>query len=152
MGLKDLLLGNGVVTLKNNYSSMSVIRGTLEKKYFIRVIEESTYHMKCKMMRSARLFGGPVLFPNPTLTIDLRYTDQGATITYSFEWPDYYVAFAASISIALSFALWRGNGNISAIVHEGLKEFIFILCFSVLCVFIDNRWFTSKVRSILATI
>ncbi len=151
MVLKDLFLGNGVVTLAHSYFSMGVIRGALEKNHAIEIIEESTYHMKCRILPSYRVFTRSMPVWSSILAIDLKYSDNGVSISYSFRWPEYYfgVAVALIMVFSLSLQLIHINHNIQDTVYTGIQEFLIVLCVVTFVIFCRNRVFAWQIRGIL---
>jgi hypothetical protein len=101
-------------------------------------LEESAAHFKCKIIRYARLYGAPIIFPNPTLTLEIKRESEKNILHYDFQWPEYYlVAFIAALA-----------GIISRNVLLSLVVFAF---FGSL-VFLDTKWVSSRIRKIISNI
>ncbi len=154
MELKDLFWGNGVVTLPDSYFPIGVIRGALEKNHAIEVIEESTYHMTCRVLPSYKIFNRSMPVWNAVLAIDLNYSDKGMSIRYSFRWPEYYlgIAIAFIMVFSLSLQLIQINHDIQYTIYTGIKEFLIVLCVVTFVIFLRNRVFAWQIRGILENV
>lgn len=147
MSVRDFLHGCGEIDLKGGFASTRLVTDTLKRTFRIRVLEESPSHVKCKIIRFARLYGFPVLFPNPTLDIAWASRAESRVINYCLTCYDYYViaslAFVFGISCStLEHTLW-------AALKMGLFGVAMVLLIFGGLVFIDTKYLVHRIRKTL---
>ena len=91
MSAPDFITGNGKVILKDKFISVRLVEAALEKEFRLKVIEQSPKFIKFKIVRFARIYGAPAIWPSASLSIVID--NENDTINYKFYWPDYYVLF-----------------------------------------------------------
>lgn len=134
----NFITGSGSLIFGDRFVSIRLIKEALLKKYRLAILEESATHFKCKVIRYARLYGAPIIFPNPTLTLDIKRESQTNILHYDFHWPEYYlVAFLAVLT---------------GITLKDVVLFLFVLVFFGGLVFLDSKWVSSRIRQIISNI
>ena len=134
MSFFNFLTGNDQVNLSDKFLSPRLVKDAIGKKFNIRIIEERPDYIKFRIIRFARLYGAPFIWPQAS--IEVCIDNENDTLIYKFFWPEY---FALIIPFILFFA-----------VGEKVKEFfsfyIFALIFFCSIMFLDTKWVSSRVR------
>ena len=146
MSFRDFFHGSGKITFKNQFLSLRLIKEKLEKKFTIRILEESSSGFKCKVVRLWRLYGFPVFFPNPTLEISFKNENQESTIYYIVTCYDYYIVAISALLLLILFP--KGATLIEAIKERLPLSLIWLLFYGTL-VFIDTKYFETVVKYIV---
>ena len=134
----NFITGSGSLIYDDNFVSIRLLKEALLKKYRLAILEESATHIKCKIIRYARLYGAPILFPNPTLTLIIKRETEKTIVHYDFQWQEYYlVAFVAVLA---------------GITSRNITLFILVLVFFGSLVFLDTKWVSSRIRKIILNI
>lgn len=143
--MRNFFQGSGQIVFDDKFLSLRFVKEALEDKFKIVVQEESSKYLKCKIVRYARLFGGPVPFPNPTLEVHFNNEDRNAIIQYSFTSHDYALA-----AVTLPILIFMGSMEQ---MLEGPKEAItMLLIFPLvtgLSILADTKYFSSRVGKAL---
>jgi len=82
MSAKQFFTGSGAINTDDRFISLRMIKEAREEDFRIQVIEESPNHLKCKIIRYARIYGAPVCFLHPTISFSFNNKDN--TIEYEF--------------------------------------------------------------------
>lgn len=135
MSIKEYINGNGTILMDDKFISIRLIKEALERNYRLRIIDESSTHLKAKIIRYARLYGAPILFPNATIDIHIEKEDDKNTLQYWFAWPDYYLVIIGAV--------------IAGIDSRSVVFPLLVLLFGGLLVFLDTKWVSSKINKIL---
>jgi hypothetical protein len=136
MPVADFFTGNGAITVKDKVLSLRFVKNALEKVFRLKVIEESPNYIKYKIVRFARIYAVPVIWPSATISI---YVDNKTdTIRYRFYWPDYYMLlFLVSVLFFPPLS----------------KDFILLiplaLVFWLVLIFLDTKYVSIRIRSAL---
>lgn len=138
MSFNNFFTGNGELTVKDKFVSVRLIQEALEGVFRIDVIEESPSSIKYKIVRFARIYGAPVIWPNASLAIMID--NKTDTIKYRFHWPDYYMLFLLPVVVLLSPG--------SLLKENFLLPFLAVLFWAGL-IFLDTKYVSSKVRKAL---
>lgn len=139
MSALDFITGNGEITLKDKLVSVRLVEDALGKAFRLKVTEESSNFIKCKLVRFARIYGAPIIWPSARLTITID--NQTDVISYKFYWPDYFIL---TTLIAAVF-IFRGGYPLK-------EDFLFLLLALPLwagIIFIDTKYVSSRVRKTL---
>ena len=135
---KNFITGSGSLIYDDKFVSIRLLKEALLKKYRLAILEESAAHIKCKIIRYARLYGVPIIFPNPTLTLIIKRETEKNILHYEFQWPEYYlVAFVAVLA---------------GITSRDIIFFLLVLVFFGSLVFLDTKWVSSRIRTIISKI
>lgn len=134
----NFITGSGSLVVEDKFISMRLVKEALTKKYRLRILEESADHIKCKIIRYARLYGAPILFPTPTLTLDIKRESEKTMLNYDFRWPEYYL-------VALGAVL-------AGIMSRDKTLFLVAFAFFGSLVFLDTKWVSSRIRKIISNI
>ena len=70
------------------------------KKFRLIVIEESSRHVRYKIVRFLRLYGGPAIFPQARIEITIRKENSRSSLYWHFIWPEYYVFLVSFIVLS----------------------------------------------------
>lgn len=149
MSIRDFFHGSGRIVFKEQFVSLRLITEALERKFSIRIIEDSSNGFRCKVIRYARLYAAPMPFSNPALEVSFQNDKHEAVINYRITSYDYYlVIILALISGILSARIGITDGMIGA-VRQGFLFSIFALLFFGILVLIDARFFAHRIRKAL---
>jgi hypothetical protein len=138
MSVKQFLNGSGQIYFADRFISVRLIREALEKHFKLRIIHESPNKAQYKIIRYVRIYGAPILFPHPTLNlnIDTEYD----RVDYDFFWSDYYILVFAAFIWGL-FSIGEG------VSYPLLMAFGF--CFYGILIFLDTKYVAYHVRRTL---
>lgn len=152
MFLRDFFHGSGRIVLKEKFVSLRLVREALERKFTIRILEETPSRLRCKVVRFTRLYGAPVPFPNPSLEVTFKNDRAESLINYNVTIYDYYtLIIVALLSGILSARHWRNEGLMNAIREGSLFAAVALLFFGTF-VFIDTRFLVCRIRKALSNV
>lgn len=134
----NFFTGRGSLIYADNFVSIRLLKEALVKKYRLTILEESASHIKCKIIRYARLYGAPILFPNPTLTLIIKKESGKNILYYDFQWPEYYLVAVLSV--------------LAGITSRNIILFLLVFIFFGGFVFLDTKWVSSRIRKIISTL
>jgi hypothetical protein len=136
--MKQFINGNGELHFQGVFLSPRVVKEALEKKFRLITIEESSHHVRYKIIRFFRLYGGPAIFPQARIDITIRKNNSHSSLYWHFIWPEYYVFL---VSFIILFAVVVLDGGI-----ERIPFLIFAFIFTGFIVFADTKWVSRRVR------
>lgn len=139
MSAPDFITGNGEVILRDKFISVRLVEATLEKEFRLKVIEQSPKFIKFKIVRFARIYGAPAIWPSASLSI--VFDNENDTINYKFYWPDYFV-----LLLMVGVALFVPGIKV---IKEDFFFFLIALIFWAGMIFLDTKYVSSKVRKTL---
>ncbi|RII30426.1 MAG: hypothetical protein CXR30_05425 [Geobacter sp.] len=139
MSAPDFISGNGEVILKDKFVSVRLVGAALEKKFRLKIIEESPKFIKFKIVRFARIYGAPVFWPSASLSIAIN--NENDSINYKFYWPDYYM-------LLLLVGLVLFVPGIKTLKEDFLFPLITVIFWAGI-IFLDTKYVSSKVRKTL---
>jgi hypothetical protein len=128
------------IHLEDKFLSPRIIKEALKEKFNITILDERSNYLKIRLIRLARLYGAPFIWPQASVEVWIRNEED--RLIYEFFWPEY-------LAIGIPFA-------ILIIIEERLREHIFplaiALIFSGLFVYLDTRWAARRVRKAFESI
>ena len=77
------------------------VERVLKRKFSIKCIESSNTQGKYRIYRMARLYGAPVPFPNPEISVFLDISNRETIIKYKFLSKDYLLLLFPLISLVV---------------------------------------------------
>ncbi|KQC10032.1 MAG: hypothetical protein APR62_02180 [Smithella sp. SDB] len=123
----------GEVYLRDKFISPRLIKDALEKKFNVKVIDERHDYIKFKIIRLARIYGAPFIWPQATIEIWIE--NENDKLIYEFFWPEY-------LALIIPFILF-------IVVEENLKDFIFFFIVAIIffggLMFLDTRWVSRRI-------
>lgn len=123
----------GEVYLRDKFVSPRLIKDALEKKFNVKVIDERHDYVKLKIIRLARIYGAPFIWPQATIEIWIE--NENDKLIYEFFWPEY-------IALIIPFILF-------IVVEEHLKDFILFFIVAIIffggLMFLDTKWVSRRV-------
>jgi hypothetical protein len=134
--ITNFISGSGPIALDDKFVSIRLVKEAVQKKFRLAVLEESSTHMKCKIIRYARLYGAPIFFLNATAEFDIKRESDSNTLIINYYWPDYYL-----VAVAASAA---------GIISKNISFFLLALVFFGGLVFLDTKWVTSRIRKLIS--
>jgi hypothetical protein len=140
MYLRQFIDGSGELHFEHCFLSPRIVKEALEKRFRLVAIEESSSHVRYKIIRFFRLYGGPAIFPQARIDITIRKDNSRSSLYWHFIWPEYYV-FLFSF-IVLSTVVVFDNGM------QTIPFLLFALVFFVSLVFLDTKWVSRRVRKV----
>ncbi len=143
MSLRDFFHGNGTIVLRDKFLSLRIIKELLEKQFRIRVLEESSSHLRCKIVRFARLYAFPMPFPNPTLELTFKNEPQQSIIEYRFTCYDYYLLLIIPILFGISSQSWKAT-------KETLIAFLLLFLFFGGLILLDTKYIVFRIRKTIS--
>lgn len=97
MNLSRFYIEQGEVNLNEKFISLRIVKEALEKSFRISVLDESSKHLSCKMIRWARLYGAPSIFPHPNLELNFVDENNMTIIRYSYKYYDFIYALLCAL-------------------------------------------------------
>jgi hypothetical protein len=152
MNLSKFYIEQGEVNLNDKFISLRLVKEALERDLRIAVIDESSKHLSCKMIRWARLYGAPSIFPHPKL--ELRFIDRNnmTIIRYRYQNNDLILALiCTSVFIALGPQIFE-TASIWAGLGYGFLLFVGFSIFAWLAVFLDTKYYVYLIKKALKKI
>ncbi|MBA3035729.1 MAG: hypothetical protein FP814_04465, partial [Desulfobacterium sp.] len=146
MNLSRFYIKQGEVNLNEKFISLRLVKEALKKNLRIVVLDESSKHLSCKMIRWARLYGAPSIFPHPKL--DLTFIEENSETIIKYRYQYYDLVFAlicASAFIIIGPQIFETKS-----LWEGLG-YGFILCISIglfasFAVYLDTKYYVHLIR------
>jgi len=124
----------GEVYLGGKLLSPRLVKDVLGKHFKVSVIDEGSSYIKFRIIRFARLYGFPIIWPQAS--IELWIENENDKLVYEFFWPEY-------LALIIPFILFL-------LVEERLRDFmaffVFALAFFGFLMFLDTRWVSRRVR------
>jgi hypothetical protein len=145
MFLQQFVDGSGELQFDEAFLSPRIVREALEKSFRLVVIEESAHQLRGKIVRYARIYAAPVLWPNATIRILFHREGAHFRLSWRFRWPDYYLLLLVPVLALLEAAKPPHFMDASLILTSNL-------CFAVLfllLIFLDTKWVSWRVRRVL---
>jgi hypothetical protein len=130
-----LLNEKGEIYLKDKFLSPRLVKEILENKFTIRVIDERSNYIKLRIIRFARLYGFPFIWPQAT--IEIWINNESNKLIYEFFWPE-YLALIMPFAIFLFLGKWSIDFRI-------FYFFLLLLCLG-LPIYLDTRWVVKRIR------
>jgi len=130
----------GELHFKEVFLSPRLIREALDNQFRLATLEETNTHLRYRIIRFLRLYGGPMIWPQAEIDITIRRNRDRYTLYWHFFWPEYYLLL-----------LWPVLFGIVAVVnekHEALPLFVLpvAVLFSGFLLFLDTMWVARRVR------
>lgn len=145
------LSGNCKIDMQDSFVSPRIIREKIEKHFKLVEAEESTSGQKYKIVRFARLFGGPFVYPSATVNFCINKKEN--TVSCQFVWPEWYLLLFSVFGFGVSVYHSLNEGaNIRAALADGAELAIFSCLFISFAVFLDTKYVARKIRKLLVTI
>ena len=139
MSAPDFFTGNGEITLKDKFVSVRLVEDALKKAFRIKVTEESQNLIKLKLVRFARIYGAPIIWPSARLAITID--NQTEVIRYKFYWPDYFLL----TTLVAAIFIFKGG----YLLKEDFLFLLFALPLWAGIIFLDTKHVSSRVRKTL---
>lgn len=135
--LPHFFTGNAEVYLPGKFLSPRLVKEALEKKFNVRVIEETPTYIKFKIIRFIRLYGAPFIWPQASMRVWIDYEHD--KLIFKFFWPEY-------LALIIPFSFFF-------IVDQNFRGLIpfFVLFFGSLML-LDTKWVSRRVRKALERI
>ena len=129
-----LLCEKGEVYLGDKFLSPRLVKDVLGKYFNVSVIEERSSYIKFRIIRFARLYGFPFIWPQASIEVWIE--NENDKLIYEFFWPEY-------LTLVIPFILFL-------VVEERIRDFILFYFFAVgffgFLMFLDTRWVSRRVR------
>ena len=126
--------------LGNKFLSPRIVKDSLAKHFNVSVIDERSSYIKLRIIRIARLYGFPFIWPQASIEIWIE--NENDKLIYKFFWPEY-------LALIIPFILL-------IVVEERLRDvilfFVFAIIFLGLLMFLDTRWVSKRVRKAFESI
>jgi len=133
-----------VIYIEDSFLSTRIIREALERKFRVVVIEESGNHLRLRIIRFLRIYGGPMIWPQASIDITIEKLGAAWNIYWYFTWPEYFILF---FGLPILFALVSTDSGFTWMtLTEVIIFFVFSFLFFGLLIFMDTLWVSSRVR------
>ncbi len=143
--------GNCKIDMQDSFVSSRIIKEKIEKHFKLVETEETASKKKYKIVRFARLFGGPFVYPSATVSFLINKKEN--TVAFQFFWPEWYLLLFSIFGFGVStyYSLEEGMELKSSLLNG--VEFALISClFISLAVFLDTKYVARKVRNTILKI
>jgi hypothetical protein len=152
MMIRDFFHGIGTIAFKDKFVSLRLVREALERKFTIRILEETPTGLRCKITRFTRLYAAPVPFPNPTLAVTFHNGPDGTTVNYKVTSYDYYMlAIGFLLTTILSVIYWPADHAFHSIKDEPVFMSV-TLIFFVMLIILDTKFLVYRIRKALSKV
>ena len=135
-----LLAEKGEVNLGNKFLSPRIVKDALGKLFNVTVIDERSNYIKLRIIRFARLYGFPFIWPQAS--IEIWINNENNKLIYEFFWPEY-------LTLIIPFVFFF-------FIEERMREFILFILFALIffgfLIFLDTRWVVRRVRKAFESI
>jgi len=129
----------GEIHFHDAFLSPRLVREALEKRFRLVPVQETSTHLRLKIIRIFRLYGGPMIWPQAQIDITLRKDDDAYTLSWYFYWPEYY-----------ALLLWPVLFGLAALTEPRFQGFVSMLpaaiLFSGFLFFLDTIWVARTAR------
>ena len=145
MSLQEFFDGSGELQFDEVFVSPRLVREALEKRFRLVVIEETPHQLRGKLVRYARIYAAPVIWPNATISIQIHREGLRHRLSWRFHWPDFYMLLLVAV-LALLVETDPSRFRDGSLVLTG------ILCFTIfflLLIFLDTKRVSWRVRRTL---
>jgi hypothetical protein len=130
----------GELHFKEAFLSPRLIREALERWFRLATIEETSTHLRYKIIRFLRLYGGPMFWPQAEIDITIRRIGDICTLYWHFFWPEYYLLLLWPILFGLVALTDAKPGGLP------LLALPLAILFSGFLFFVDTVWVARRVR------
>lgn|SRR5208337_592292 len=89
------------IHFSNKFLSARLVREALERRFSLIPVEETSTHLRLKIIRWFRIYGGPMIWPHAQIDITLKKDGPSTILHWHFYWPDYYALCFWPIIFAL---------------------------------------------------
>jgi hypothetical protein len=130
----------GEIQFQNAFLSPRLIRKALESRFRLAPIEVTSTHLRFRIIRFLRLYGGPMIWPQAEIDITIRRHENSYTLYWYFFWPEYY--------LLLLWPVLFGSVTLTESEPGGLPLFALPLAilFSGVLFLLDTMWVARRVR------
>lgn len=123
----------GEIHFHDAFLSPRLVREALERRFRLVPVQETSTHLRLKIIRLFRLYGGPMIWPQAQIDITLRKDDDAYTLSWYFYWPDYY-----------ALLLWPVLFGLVTLTESPSPQFVSMLPMAILfhgfLIFLDTIW------------
>ena len=124
----------------NKFLSPRIVKDTLGKHFNVSVIDERSSYIKLRIIRLARLYGFPFIWPQAS--IEVWINNENDKLICKFFWPEY---LALIIPFVLLIVVERQ-------IRDFILFFLLALIFFGFLMFLDTRWVSKRVRKAFESI
>ena len=121
------------VKLGEKFVSPRIVKEALGKFFRITTIDERSNYIKLRIIRFARLYGFPFIWPQASIEILIK--NENNKLIYEFFWPEY-------LTLIIPFILFL-------FIEERMEKFILFILFALIffgfLIFLDTRWVVRRV-------
>jgi hypothetical protein len=126
-----LIYEKGELSLKDKFLSPRLIKEIIEKKFTIRVIDETANYIKFTIIRFGRLYGFPYVWPQAS--VELWINNETDKLVYKFFWPEYF-------TLIIPFILFP----FAPIPIKFILLLPFAILFFGFLMFLDTKWVSKR--------
>jgi len=130
----------GEIHFQSAFLSPRLIREALESRFRLAPIEETNTHLRFKIIRFLRIYGGPMIWPQAEIDIPIRRNGDRHTLYWHFFWPEYYLLLLWPILFGLAVLTEAKRGGVP------LFALPLAILFSGFIFFLDTMWVARRVR------
>lgn len=128
---------HGEISTERKFVSLRHIRAALEDAFNFQIEKETSNSLKGRIVRFARIYGGPVVWPSAT--IEIQIDNEDSKLFYTLYWPDYYMILC---TVVLLFMVSSPSG-------PPLFFCVAALAFHSLMIYLDTLYVKSRVKRYL---
>jgi hypothetical protein len=137
--------------MQDSFVSPRIIKEKIEKHFKLVTTEETASKQKFKIVRYARLYGAPFVYPSATVSFSINKREN--TVTCQFFWPEWCLLLFSinGFGISVYHSLEEG-ANLKCAITDGVEFAILSCMFVSLAVFLDTKFVARKIRRSLINI
>ena len=130
---------SGEIPIEKQFVSLRHIKEALSAAFNVQVKEETSHSLSGKVVRFARIYGAPMIWPSATIEIQIDHEND--RLQYTFYWPDYYLILLSIV--AITTFLIRDPKSLP------IEACVVIPIFQFLMIYLDSRYVQSRIRRFL---
>jgi hypothetical protein len=146
MDLKNLIIERGEMNFEKKFISVRILKEALMSRFRLKVIEETSKCLSCKIFRVARLFGGPAPFPNPSFNFEIFDEGEDSKIRYEFISYDYPLLLVSALCFLVLVPKFFGSSSFLYGILEGLSVSGGIMVLGYFAIKLDSIYFVHLIR------
>jgi hypothetical protein len=130
---------HGEISIGERFVSLRHVKEALEAAFNFQVDEETSSSIKGRIVRLARVYGAPIVWPNATVEVNID--NENDILSFTFCWPDYYMLF---FTVVLLFMV-----STSGMSGPPLFFYVVAPAFHLLMIYLDTLYVKSRVKRYL---
>jgi hypothetical protein len=125
------------IDISDKFLSPRLVREALERRFQLIPMEETNSHLRLKIIRFLRIYGGPMIWPHAQIDLTIKREGPTTILYWHFYWPDYYALCFWPIIFALT---------LTKQIQPPILMLPVAILFHGLFIFLDTLWVARNAR------